>query len=164
MRKILISAVASLVCLAAGAQDYKSLYTKYSDNDKITSVYVSPAMFKLIGKVPEVRLNEGDVDLAPMIKSMTGFYMLQTEDQELGDKIAKDLKRIVDGKRMELMMEVNDKGQKVKVFSIGDKDFIKSMVLTLAKGPEKMFVSIDGLMRRSELEEAIGQAAGQLFD
>ena len=163
MRKILIIAVASLVCLVAGAQDYKSLYMKYSDNENITAVYVSPAMFRLIGKVPEVHINDGDVDLAPMIKSMTGFYMLQTQDQELGDKIAKDLKKIVDGKRMELMMEVNDKGQKVKVFSIGDKEFIKSMVLTLAKGPEKMFVSIDGLMNRNDLEDAIGQAAGQLF-
>ena len=164
MKRIIITLAATLLCLAASAQDYKSLYMKYSDYDNITAVYVSPAMFKLIGKVPEVHINEGDVDLAPMIKSMTGFYMLQTEDVELGDKIAKDLKKIVDGKNMELMMEVKDKGQKVKVFSVGDKEFIKSMILTLAEGSQRMFISIDGLINRSDLEEAIGQTAGQLFD
>ena len=43
-------------------------------------------MFKLIGKLPEVHINEGDVDFAPLIKSMTGFYLLQTEDKALAEK------------------------------------------------------------------------------
>ena len=65
MKRIAFIAVILLVSLVAQAQDYRSLYQKYSDEENVTAVYISPAMFKLIGKLPEVHINEGDVDFAP---------------------------------------------------------------------------------------------------
>lgn len=163
MRKTILAIISLLVCAGAFAQDYKSVYQKYSDHDNVTAVYVSPAMFRLIGKVPDVRINDGDVNLGPMIKSMTGFYMLQTEDQNLAEKISKDLGKVVTGKNMELLMEVKEKGQKVKIFSVGDNEFINSLVLNVTEAEQRIFISIDGLIKRRDLEEAIGQSAGQLF-
>ena len=46
----------ALAALTASAQNYKSLYQKYSDDERVTAVYISPAMFKMIGKLPEVRI------------------------------------------------------------------------------------------------------------
>ena len=89
MKKIIITLAAALLTISAVAQDYKSLYQKYSDDDRITAVYISPAMFKMIGKVPEVRIEDSDVDFGPMIKSMTGFYLLRTEDSSLAEKYPK---------------------------------------------------------------------------
>lgn len=163
MKRIIIIIAILFVSFTANAQDYKSLYQKYSDEDNVTAVYISPAMFKLIGKLPEVHINEGDVDFAPLIKSMTGFYMLQTEDKALAEKITKDINRVVDGKKFELLMEVKEKGEKVNIFSLGDKDFLKSLVLTAFQGDETVFISIDGLMRRDDVENAIGTAAKDLL-
>ena len=126
MKKIIITLAAALLTISAVAQDYKSLYQKYSDDDRITAVYISPAMFKMIGKVPEVRIEDSDVDFGPMIKSMTGFYLLRTEDSSLAEKISKDVSKVIGGQKFETLMEVKDGGQKVNILSLGNEEFLKS--------------------------------------
>lgn len=163
MKKIFVIIVAILASLVMNAQDYKSLYQKYSDDERVTAVYISPAMFKLIGKLPEVRIEDNGVDFGPMIKSMTGFYLLQTEDKDLADKIFKDVSKVVDGHKFETLMEVKEKGERVNIFSLGDKDFLKSLLFTAFQGNETTFISIDGLIKRDDVENAIGAAAKDLF-
>ena len=147
----------------ANAQDYKNLYQKYSDDERVTAVYISPAMFKLIGKLPEVKIEDNGVDFSPMIKSMTGFYMLQTEDKDLAEKIHKDVSKVVSGHKFETLMEVKQKGERVNIFSLGDNDFLKSLVLTAVSGDETVFITIDGLMKREDVENAVNAAAKDLF-
>ena len=158
MKKIFLTLIAGLTALVASAQDYKSIYQKYSDDDRVTAVYISPAMFKMIGKIPEIRIEESDVDLSPMIKSMTGFYMLQTEDTSLAEKISKDVVKIVGGNKYETLMEVKDKGQKINILSLGDDEFIKSLLLTVLDSEETVFIGIDGLMKRDDVENAVSSA------
>lgn len=158
MKKIFLTLIAGLTALLASAQDYKSIYQKYSDDDRVTAVYISPAMFKMIGKIPEIRIEESDVDLSPMIKSMTGFYMLQTEDTSLAEKISKDVVKIVGGNKYETLMEVKDKGQKINILSLGDDEFIKSLLLTVLDSEETVFIGIDGLMKRDDVENAVSSA------
>lgn len=163
MKKIFLTLIAGLTALLASAQDYKSIYQKYSDDDRVTAVYISPAMFKMIGKIPEIRIEESDVDLSPMIKSMTGFYMLQTEDTSLAEKISKDVVKIVGGNKFETLMEVKDKGQKINILSLGDDEFIKSLLLTVLDSEETVFIGIDGLMKRDDVENAVSSAGKNLF-
>ena len=163
MKKIFFTLIAGLTALLASAQDYKSIYQKYSDDDRVTAVYISPAMFKMIGKIPEIRIEESDVDLSPMIKSMTGFYMLQTEDTSLAEKISKDVVKIVGGNKFETLMEVKDKGQKINILSLGDGEFIKSLLLTVLDSEETVFIGIDGLMKRDDVENAVSSAGKNLF-
>lgn len=163
MKRISIIIIAVMASLVMNAQDYKSLYQKYSDDERVTAVYISPAMFKLIGKLPEVRIEDNGVDFGPMIKSMTGFYLLQTEDKDLADKIFRDVSKVVDGHKFETLMEVKEKGERVNIFSLGDKDFLKSLLFTAFQGNETTFISIDGLIKRDDVENAIGAAAKDLF-
>ncbi len=153
----------ALAALTASAQNYKSLYQKYSDDERVTAVYISPAMFKMIGKLPEVRIEDNDLDLAPMIKSMTGFYMLQTEDKDLAEKISKDIFKVVGANKYETLMEVKEKGQRINILSLGDKDILKSLLLTVFDGGESMFIGIDGLMKREEVEDAVSTVGKDLF-
>ena len=151
MRRAILTIIISLVAFTAFAQDYKTIYQKYSDDERVTAVYISPAMFKMIGKLPEVRIEDNGLDLAPMIKSMTGFYMLQTEDSSLAEKISKDVTRIVGGGKFETLMEIKDKGQKVNILSLGDDQFLKSLLLTVFDSGESTFIGIDGLMNRADV-------------
>ena len=154
----------ALAALTASAQNYKSLYQKYSDDERVTAVYISPAMFKMIGKLPEVRIEDNGLDLAPMIKSMTGFYMLQTEDKDLAEKISKDIFKVVGANKYETLMEVKEKGQRINILSLGDKDILKSLLLTVFDGGESMFIGIDGLMKREEVEDAVSTVGKNLFE
>lgn len=163
MRRAILTIIISLAAFTAFAQDYKTIYQKYSDDDRVTAVYISPAMFKMIGKLPEVRIEDNGLDLAPMIKSMTGFYMLQTEDSSLAEKISKDVTRIVGGGKFETLMEIKDKGQKVNILSLGDDQFLKSLLLTVFDSGESMFIGIDGLMNRADVENAVATVSKDLF-
>lgn len=163
MRRAILTIIISLVAFTAFGQDYKTIYQKYSDDDRVTAVYISPAMFKMIGKLPEVRIEDNGLDLAPMIKSMTGFYMLQTEDSSLAEKISKDVTRIVGGGKFETLMEIKDKGQKVNILSLGDDQFLKSLLLTVFDSGESMFIGIDGLMNRADVENAVATVSKDLF-
>ena len=163
MKRALLTIMIALAALTASAQNYKSLYQKYSDDERVTAVYISPAMFKMIGKLPEVRIEDNDLDLAPMIKSMTGFYMLQTEDKDLAEKIFKDIFKVVGANNYETLMEVKEKGQRINILSLGDKDILKSLLLTVFDGGESMFIGIDGLMKREEVEDAVSTVGKDLF-
>ncbi len=163
MKRALLTIMIALAALTASAQNYKSLYQKYSDDERVTAVYISPAMFKMIGKLPEVRIEDNDLDLAPMIKSMTGFYMLQTEDKDLAEKISKDIFKVVGANKYETLMEVKEKGQRINILSLGDKDILKSLLLTVFDGGESMFIGIDGLMKREEVEDAVSTVGKDLF-
>ena len=164
MKRALLTIMIALAALTASAQNYKSLYQKYSDDERVTAVYISPAMFKMIGKLPEVRIEDNDLDLAPMIKSMTGFYMLQTEDKDLAEKISKDIFKVVGANMYETLMEVKEKGQRINILSLGDKDILKSLLLTVFDGGESMFIGIDGLMKREEVEDAVSTVGKNLFE
>ncbi len=164
MKRALLTIMIALAALTASAQNYKSLYQKYSDDERVTAVYISPAMFKMIGKLPEVRIEDNDLDLAPMIKSMTGFYMLQTEDKDLAEKISKDIFKVVGANKYETLMEVKEKGQRINILSLGDKDILKSLLLTVFDGGESMFIGIDGLMKREEVEDAVSTVGKNLFE
>ena len=159
MKRIALIVITLMAALAMQAQDYKSLYQKYSDDERVTAIYISPAMFKLIGKLPEVRIEDNGVDFGPMIKSMTGFYLIQTEDKDLAEKIFKDVSKVVDGHKFETLMEIKEKGERVNIFSLGDKDFLKSLLFTAVQGNETTFISIDGLIKREDVETAIGGLA-----
>ena len=56
MKKIIVFAALLLSFICASAQDGKHIYMKYSDEPNVSAVYVSPAMFRLIGRIPEHNL------------------------------------------------------------------------------------------------------------
>ena len=87
--------------MAAGAfaQEGKRLYNKYSDSEGVSAVYISPAMFKLIGQIPELNVDMGNgerMDLVPLIRSFTGFYMLDISEKTLA-AIKKHMKQFGNG-------------------------------------------------------------------
>ena len=48
MKRLFIIAALLLTGIMAHAQDSKSIYNKFSDEDGVSAVYISPSMFKLI--------------------------------------------------------------------------------------------------------------------
>ena len=93
MKKILAIAALLLGFVSAYAQNGKSIYMKYSDAENVSAVYVSPAMFRLIGKIPEIQANNGEVDLTPVIRGLSGLYIINSENLGINDSLYKDVSR-----------------------------------------------------------------------
>lgn len=160
MKRILTLAVLLLTALGAAAQNSgKALYQKFSDEPGIQAVYISPAMFRLIGRIPDVELSGNDVNLARVIKSMNGFYLLGSEDPAIGERLARDVSHFISKSDFELLMEVKDDGETMRMYIVSpDEATITSLVMLSRDREETTFLSIDGVIDRAALEELIASA------
>jgi len=159
MKKIYAMMVLLSLSLTAFAQGGRDLYEKYSDLPGISAVYVSPAMFRLIGKIPDVELQDESVNLTPLIKSMSGFYILSTEDRATSESLYADVKKFVKSGRYELLMETKDDGQVLRMYTVGDGKTVESFVMVTKEDSEVSVISFDGKMDREQMENILAEAA-----
>ena len=158
MKKLYIILILLAVSISAIAQDGRALYTKYSDLPGVEAVYISSAMFRLIGKIPEVEMNGEDVDLAPIIKSLKGFYILSTEDKATGNDLYADVTRRLDRGEYELLMEAKEDGEVMRLYTAGDDFTVRSFIMLTRDASEVTFMGLDGEMPRDQLEDIVMKA------
>ena len=146
-----------LLAVGASAQEGKRLYNKYSDMDGVSAVYISPTMFKLIGQLPDINVETADgkkMDMAPLIRSFSGFYMLNFENKSaLSAELYKEVTAMVNKGNFELLMEVKEDGSTVRMYTLGDEKVVNSFVCIVNEDDQTMFFCLEGTMNRSELEK-----------
>ena len=148
-----------LITITSFAQTGRNINEKYSDNDGVSAVYISPAMFKLIGKLPEIKadVEDGTVDLAPVVRTLTGMYILNSENPAIREALANDVKKFVSSKKYELLMEAKDNGQTMKMYTVGDQKTVNSFVMYAIDQEETTFICIDGNINRQDLEKVLAE-------
>ena len=162
--KRIVTFLAAMFLLTAGAwaQDGKGIYNKYSDNEEVSAVYISSSMFKLMGKVPNMDLGEGSMDLGSIIKNLNSMYLLDCEDPELCAEIKSDVNKFIKKYDFEMLMEIKDKGEVVRIYTVGNEKTVTQFILTAAEYEAFTFICLDGTMSRADLEKAIAKATQQI--
>lgn len=158
MKKLFAIAAALLLTVCAFAQDGKSFYQKYSDYPNVSAVYISPAMFRLIGKLPEIDLGTGEVNVSSIVKSLNGFYLIDSENADINDKIKKDADKLVSGGKYELLLEAKDDGDIVHIYTVGDDNVINNLVMIASEPNEITCICLDGKILREDLEKLVAAA------
>ena len=127
----------------------------------MSAVYISPAMFKIIGKLPDLEIKTADgnsMDLAPLISTFQGFYMLDISNATTISAINQDVASMISKGRYELMMEVKDEGETLQIYTYGNEKIIQSFVFIASEGDSLQFICIDGEMKRSDIEKLIASS------
>lgn len=158
MKRLFLLAAMLLVTISSFAQDGKSIYQKYSDSEDISAVYVSPAMFKLIGKLPDIEMNSGEVNFYPIIKSLTGLYIINSSNKNINAQLYADVEKFIKSGRYELLMEAKDSGETVKMYTVGNDTVVNSFVMVAKDGEETTFICIDGNMNRTDMEKLLAES------
>lgn len=155
MKKILTMAAAMLLAITTFAQDGESIYRKYSENPGISAVYISPAMFKLLGSIPEIDYGDEDLDISPAIQSLKGVYILGSENPNINRQLKADALKLVKSGKFELLMEVKEDNELTSIYGIPKgKDFSSIVILTF-EPDECDFICIDGLISQQTLSSLI---------
>ena len=128
MKRIIIIATLLLASISTFAQNGKSIYQKYSDAENVSAVYISPAMFRLIGKIPDMNVEGNDVNLAPIIRSLSGLYIISSENPQINSQIKADAEKFINGGEYELLMEAKDNGETVRMYTVGTEKVVNSFV------------------------------------
>jgi hypothetical protein len=161
MKQLYILVAMLMLSITAAAQDGRSLYNKYSDYENVEAVYISPAMFRLIGKIPDVEMNDESVNLGPIIKSLSGLYILSIKEDSIAQDLADDVNRFIKKGQYELLMEAKDNGEVTRMYTVGDDFTVNSFVMLAREGDEVNFICIDGNIPRDQLEDLIAKAASE---
>lgn len=162
MKKIYAIAIMLLLAIGAHAQEGKRLYNKYSDSEGVSAVYISPAMFKIMGKIPELNVEVGEgekFDMAPLINSFSGFYMLDICNNPLADELHGEVKNMIAKGRYEMLMEIKDDGTVVRIYTSGNEKTIESFIFIADESDETTFFCLEGAMNRLDVENLIAKAA-----
>ena len=157
MKKILVIAVLLLSAIGAFAQDGKSIYQKYSDEKDVSAVYISPAMFRLIGKIPDLEVKDEDINLGPIIKSLSGLYIINSESATVNASLKGEVDRLVKAGRYEMLMEAKDSGETVRMYTLGTETVVNSFVMLSVDDDEVSFICLDGKMNRDDLEKILAE-------
>lgn len=161
MKRIIILAALLLSAAIASAQEGKNIYNRYSAGTGVSAVYISPSMFKIIGKLPDLEMETADgksMNLAPLINSFQGFYMLEISNPTTVAAINKDVASMISKGKYELMMEVKDEGETLRIYTYGNDKTIESFVFIASDGGSLQFICIDGGMKRSDIENLIASS------
>ena len=159
MKRIVIILALLAVSVTALAQSGRQLYTKYSDLPGMEAVYISPAMFRIIGRLPDIDVQDGSVNLSAIIKSMTGFYILSPSNPEVGAKLHADVSKYIDSGKYELLMEAKEDGEVMRMYTVGDEKTVNSFVMLSKDQEEVSYICFDGKMDRKQLENILADAA-----
>ena len=125
----------------------------------VSAVYISPSMFKMIGKLPEIEIGEyGEkVDITPIVNTLKGFYLLNTSDQSVIKRLNSDVKGLLGKGSYDLMMEAKNDGETIRFYTDGDDNIIRNFVMMALDGESATFISMDGLINREALEKMLAK-------
>lgn len=156
MKKLLSVLLLALVTVTVSAQKGRDIYNRYSDEKDVSAVYISKSMFRLMGKLPAVELNDEDINLTELVKSLDGFYLIDCNNPNVIQNLKDDVNKFVKASRYEILMEVKDDGaETVRFYVISKDDDVEGLVMLIDDEDSCTFICLDGRMSRENLEKML---------
>jgi len=164
MKRLLIFVMALFITATSFAQKTpKEIYKKYSDAPGITAVYISPSMFRMIGKLPKIEIKDNKVDISSIIKKMDGFYLLSMENtnslfRSILQQFKENMDQYMQSRTYELLLEAKEGSEQVRIYEASKGDIVTDFILLTNEANAFTFMSFSGQIPREELEKAVATA------
>ena len=157
MKKIIIIALAAIISMtsAAAQNSKKQIYIDYSGKPGVSAVYISPAMFKLMKSVPDIEINDQDVNFSRFIRTLEGMYILNIEEPEMASQLVRDVEKELINGRHELLMEAVEGSETTRIYVVEKDSIISDLVLLARDGSSTSYISITGQMPLEEISKMI---------
>lgn len=146
LRTLSLAICLVLGCASLSAQD--RLFKQFENTKGVSTVYISPAMFKLMPK-----LNVGDKDLAKLASRLSRLQILQCERPSLIPSIKKQAQAYYDSNRYEVIMRVKDDGEHTTIYQKGAGRGAKEFVLLNEEKNELSIIHITGNISLEDIKD-----------
>ena len=133
-------------------------FEQYVDDERFTSVFISPKMFQMFSKLEINDIDDEETEIIlDIVKDLRGLRILTTEIN--AKAFYEEAKRKINTKEYEILMSVRDRGEDSVEFLIKDEDDIIKELLLLVGGDEEFvllsFVGNIDLQKISKLSKSI---------
>ena len=146
LRTLSLAICLVLCCASLSAQD--RLFKQFENTKGVSTVYISPAMFKLMPK-----LNVGNKDLAKLASRLSRLQILQCERPSLIPSIKKQAQAYYDNNRYEVIMRVKDGGEHTTIYQKGAGRGAKEFVLLNEERNELSIIHITGNISLEDIKD-----------
>ena len=151
-RFITIIILISTIIFSANAQN--ALYKKYEKSKSVTRVYISQTMLELT-KSANLQMDDDVSDIIDSFDSVTGFYLLETDDPTLMPALKEDFMKEVNAKKLELLMEVND-DDSVLFYSRKEGDYFADVYMIVEdKNDEIVVIMVSGKLSQQNINRLL---------
>lgn len=124
MKKIVLITALSLICtIGTWAQKFNP--SDYADRDGFTHIYISKAMMQMFKDADLAGIN-----LSQIINKLEGIHIVQAEGDEASKTLKKDAAFFNEKNGYEVVLNINEKNEKVKILSSDTKQMKMEFVLT----------------------------------
>lgn len=152
MRNRLIVFVMAIMLMPLTGMAQKDVFEKYSDNSDVTYVSIKPKMFQMIAKMGINIDDEEAKAYMDMVKSITSFKTMITDNKEIAADLGKWVKSR--SSSLEELMEVKDDGTNVNFYvkEGKDADHVKELLI-FVNGVDKYMeegIEVGGKERKIE--------------
>ena len=110
--KTLLGIMVATCSLNANAQ--VKAFEKYADMKNVTYVYISKYMLSMAGKMATPSVP--GVDIKTLAGKLTGIQIISTENKAAQAKLKNDVKGILARDKYELLMQMNEDGDRVNIY------------------------------------------------
>ena len=157
MKRIIIAIIALLSFVTvSSAQSVKDIYNKYSGQKGVSTVYISPTMFNLMKKLPEIEINDTNVQMASLIRSFDGMYILEIENNFKGARdLANSVKSMINKGKYELIMSAREENESINIYIKRADRFIKEFLLLSEEDHETAMICICGEIKEENLTQVL---------
>ncbi len=156
MKRFLLVFSAILLASSIFAQSNNTIYNKYSGKQGVSSVYISPSMFKMMKSLPEVEIyDDKDVHFEQIIKSFEGMYVIEVENVALVKSMISDVESMIAKGNLELLMEVKESDETVRIYVEKEGDMFKKFIMLEREDDSATFISIDAQMPQEAVAELL---------
>lgn len=116
MKAIVIKIMICVAMLMSGIQANAQVkeFEKYADAKNVTYVYVSKFMLQMAGKAAAPSLP--GMNTKSLMGKLTGIQIITSEDKSAATRLKNDTQAIVKQGKYELLMQVDEDEQKVRIY------------------------------------------------
>jgi hypothetical protein len=142
MKKLCFILFATLIYSSAFSQldAIERYFEKYQDDDRFTTVYVSPKLFSMVSKVAQSEVKD---EVLEVIKDLRGLRILTTEENP--NAFYKEAIKTINTKEYEILMTVKDKEQNIRfMVKEGANDIINELLLLVGGEDDFVLMSFVG--------------------
>jgi len=155
---IVIMLMAGVSLSNAQSNAISKYFEQYVDDDRFTSVFISPKMFQMFSKLELDEIGDEETEMIlDVVKDLRGLRILTTDID--AKSFYKEAKRKIDTKEYEVLMTVRNQGEENVEFLIKDEgDIIKELLLLVDGDDEFVLLSFVGnidLQKISKLSKSM---------
>ncbi len=132
------------------AQD--ALFDKYEDTNGVSTVYISKTM---LGMIPNVEA--GGHDVGKMASRLDQLRILTCEKPSVIPRLLEDARSMYKSNGYEIIMKMNDDGEKVTIYQRKLKDNKNEFVLLTEEKAEITIINVKGNITIRDIQQFAGQ-------